>query len=192
MVVRCSITLLIWYMVEDRENVWSTWERQGRSRVSRRSSGAFIPGRAGLTALWYYRHWCFAAHIQYECACVAPQKGECGKKKGKVRKNTVKVHKDVQEYSTDKTCGARELKNARIQEIVSPRWYHLVSVRWYRYWYWKYRRKIRDGTGNYLGMCKIVSPRWYVSVARCMACRACGQHKGTTRECKKKMRAGNL
>ena len=44
---------------------------------------------------------------------MAPQKGECGKKKGKVRKNTVKVHKDVQEYSTDKTCGARERKNAR-------------------------------------------------------------------------------
>ena len=47
---------------------------------------------------------------------MAPQKGECGKKKGKVRKNTVKVHKDVQEYSTDKTCGR---ENARMQEIVS-------------------------------------------------------------------------
>ena len=52
---------------------------------------------------------------------MAPQKGECGKKKGKVRKNTVKVHKDVQEYSTDKTCGARERKNARnsITKVVS-------------------------------------------------------------------------
>lgn len=57
---------------------------------------------------------------------MAPQKGECGKEKGKVRKNTVKVHKDVQEDSTDKTCGR---ENARKQEIVSPRWYHLVSVR---------------------------------------------------------------
>ena len=44
---------------------------------------------------------------------MAPQKGEYGKKKGKVRKNTVKVHKDVQECSTDETCGARERKNAR-------------------------------------------------------------------------------
>lgn len=60
---------------------------------------------------------------------MAPQKGECGKERGKVRKNTVKVHKDVQEDSTDKTCGAREHKNARMQEIVSPMWYHLVSVR---------------------------------------------------------------
>lgn len=47
------------------------------------------------------------------------------KEKGK-GKNTVKVHKDVQEYSTDKTCGR---ENARMQEIVSPMWYHLVSVR---------------------------------------------------------------
>ena len=52
---------------------------------------------------------------------MAPQKGEYGKKKGKVRKNTVKVHKDVQEYSTDKTCVARERKNARnsITKVVS-------------------------------------------------------------------------
>lgn len=27
-------------------------------------------------------------------------------------------------------------------------------------------------------------------MARCMACRACGQRKGTTRECKKRIRAG--
>lgn len=52
---------------------------------------------------------------------MAPQKGECGKKKGKVRKNTVKVHKDVQEDSTDKTCGAREREKARnsITKVVS-------------------------------------------------------------------------
>lgn len=52
---------------------------------------------------------------------MAPQKGECGKKKGKVRKNTVKVHKDVQEDSMDKTCGAREREKARnsITKVVS-------------------------------------------------------------------------
>ena len=102
------------------------------------------------------------------------------------------VYKRQQEDSTDKTCGAREREKARnsITKVVS------FSI-----------RKVtpllvpeiqedigRSGMvlGNNLGMCKIVSPRWYVSVARYMACRACGQHKGTTRECKKKMRAGNL
>ena len=103
---------------------------------------------------------------------MAPQKGECGKKKGKVRKNTVKVHKDVQEDSTDKTCGAREREKARnsITKVVS------FSI-----------RKVmpllvpeiqedigRSGMvlGNNLGMCKIVSPRWYVSVVRYRAYRA--------------------
>lgn len=115
---------------------------------------------------------------------MAPQKGECGKKKGKVRKNTVKVHKDVQEYSTDKTCGARERKNARnsITKVVSLSISRVILLLVLEI----QEDMGRSGMvlGNYLGMCKIVSPRWYVSVARCMACRACGQHKGTTRECK--------
>lgn len=123
---------------------------------------------------------------------MAPQKGECGKEKGKVRKNTVKVHKDVQEDSTDKTCGARECKNARnsITKVVSFSIRKVIPLL-----VPEIQEDIgRSGMvlGNNLGMCKIVSPRWYVSVTRCMACRACGQHKGTTRECKKKMRAGNL
>lgn len=123
---------------------------------------------------------------------MAPQKGEYGKKKGKVRKNTVKVHKDVQEYSTDKTCGARERKNARnsITKVVSLSISKVILLLVLEI----QEDMGRSGMvlGNYLGMCKIVSPRWYVSVARCMACRACGQHKGTTRECKKRIRAGNL
>lgn len=121
---------------------------------------------------------------------MAPQKGECGKKKGKVRKNTVKVHKDVQEYSTDKTCVARERKNARnsITKVVSLSISKVILLLVLEI----QEDMGRSGMvlGNYLGMCKIVSPRWYVSVARCMACRACGQHKGTTRECKKRIRAG--
>ena len=121
---------------------------------------------------------------------MAPQKGEYGKKKGKVRKNTVKVHKDVQECSTDETCGALERKNARnsITKVVSLSISKVILLLVLEI----QEDMGRSGMvlGNYLGMCKIVSPRWYVSVARCMACRACGQHKGTTRECKKRIRAG--
>lgn len=111
---------------------------------------------------------------------------------GKVRKNTVKVHKDVQEYSTDETCGARERKNARnsITKVVSLSISKVILLLVLEI----QEDMGRSGMvlGNNLGMCKIVSPRWYVSVARYRACRACGQHKGTTRECKKIIRARNL
>ena len=125
---------------------------------------------------------------------MAPQKGEYGKKKGKVRKNTVKVHKDVQECSTDETCGARERKNARnsITKVVSLSISKVILVLVLVLEIQEDMGRSGMVLGNYLGMCKIVSPRWYVSVARCMACRACGQRKGTTRECKKRIRAGNL
>ena len=103
---------------------------------------------------------------------MAPQKGECGKKKGKVRKNTVKVHKDVQEYSTDKTCGARERKNERnsITKVVSLSISKVILLLVLEI----QEDMGRSGMvlGNYLGMCKIVSPRWYVSVARYRAYRA--------------------
>ena len=103
---------------------------------------------------------------------MAPQNGECGKKKGKVRKNTVKVHKDVQEDSTDKTCGARERKNARnsITNVVSLSISKVIPLLVLEI----QEDMGRSGMvlGNHLGMCKIVSPRWYVSVARCRAYRA--------------------
>lgn len=31
---KTKITLLVWHRAEDRENVWSTWDRHGRSRGS--------------------------------------------------------------------------------------------------------------------------------------------------------------
>jgi hypothetical protein len=34
LLILCSITLLVWHRAEDRENVWSTWDRHGRSRGS--------------------------------------------------------------------------------------------------------------------------------------------------------------
>lgn len=93
---------------------------------------------------------------------MAPQKGECGKKKGKVRKNTVKVQ----------TCGARERKNARnsITKVVSLSISKVILLLVLEI----QEDMGRSGMvlGNYLGMCKIVSPRWYVSVARYRAYRA--------------------
>lgn len=100
---------------------------------------------------------------------MAPQKGECGKKKGKVRKNTVKVHKDVQEYSTDKTCGRENARNS-ITNVVSLSISKVIPLLVLEI----QEDMGRSGMvlGNHLGMCKIVSPRWYVSVVRYRAYRA--------------------
>lgn len=102
---------------------------------------------------------------------MAPQKGECGKKKGKVRKNTVKVHKDVQEDSTDKTYGAREREKARnsITKVISLSIRKVIPLLVLEIQ--EDMRRSGMVLGNYLGMCKIVSPRWYVSVARYRAYR---------------------